>query len=114
MSLSPLRKLLQGLLSMVGVLCALIGIIFFLSGINAYLSVETADPQPFEQILLAVGFLGLPASGLLFYKARKSFQRGMNRYGLPDSPGRTFTLATLTVAAVTLTCGAFAIVMTVF
>jgi uncharacterized membrane protein HdeD (DUF308 family) len=114
MSLSPFRKLLQGLLSLIGVLCALIGIILILSGLNAYINAETADPQPFEQILLAVGFLGIPVSGLLFYKAVKSFRRGMNRYGLPDSPGRSFTLATLTVAAVTLTCGAFAIILTVF
>ena len=76
--------------------------------------VELRVPKPFEQILLAFGFLGLPSSGLLLYKARKSFMRGMNRYGLPDSPGRSFLLATLTITAVTLTTGAFAIVLTVF
>ena len=114
MSHSPFRKLLQGLASMIGVLCSLIGIILFLSGFNAYINPEAIESQPFEQILLAVGFLGLPASGMLFYKAKKSFLRGMNRYGLPDAPGRSMLLATMTVTAVVLTCGAFVIVLTVF
>jgi hypothetical protein len=114
MSLSPFRKLLQGLLSMIGVVCALIGIILVLSGFNAYINPTAVEIQPFEQILLAVGFLGLPSSGLLFYKAQKSFMRGMNRYGLPDSPGRSFILGMLTITAVTLTTGAFAIVLTLF
>ncbi|MBE0645357.1 MAG: hypothetical protein IH600_14840 [Bacteroidetes bacterium] len=114
MSLSPLRKLLQGLASMIGVLFTLVGIILFLSGFNAYVNPDAPDAQPFEQILLAVGFLGLPASGMLFYKAKKSFLRGVNRYGLPDAPGRSLMLATMTITAAVLTCGAFVIVLTVF
>ncbi len=111
---SPFRKLLHGLASMFGIVCSLIGIILFLSGINAYVNPGAPDTQPFEQMLLAVGFLGLPASGMLFYKAKKSFLRGMNRYGLPDAPGRSMLLATMTIAAVVLTCGAFVIVFAVF
>ncbi len=114
MFLSPFGKLLQGLLSMIGILCALIGIILVISGLNAYISTDAVDQQPFEQLLLAIGFLGLPASGLLLYKTRKSFRRGMNRYGLPDSPGRSFLLAALSAAAVVLTTGSFAILLTVF
>jgi hypothetical protein len=114
MSLSPLRKLLQGLFSMIGVIFALIGIILLLSGFNAYVNPDSPEIQPFEQILLALGFLGVPASGLLLYKARKSLTLGMNRYGLPDSPGRSLALAMLAITAVVATAGAFVIVFTVF
>ena len=114
MSLSPLRKLLQGLASMIGVVFALLGMILLLSGFNAYVSPGDPDTQPFEQILLALGFLGVPFSGILFYKARKSLKSGMNRYGLPDAPHRSAILAILTVTAVVLTTGAFVIVLTVF
>lgn len=114
MTLSPIRKLLQGLFAMVGVTFALIGIIQLLSGFNAYISPDIPDIQPFEQILLAVGFLGIPFSGMLFYKARKSLRTGDTRYGLPDAPGRSFLLAFLTITAVILTTSAFVIVLTVF
>lgn len=114
MSLTPLWKLLQGLASMIGVSFALIGIVLFLSGFNAYVSPDLSEVQPFEQILLAVGFLGVPFSGVLFYKARKSLRTGINRYGLPDSPGRTFMLAMLTITAAVLTVSAFVIVIVVF
>ena len=114
MSLSPLRKLLQGLFAMVGVTFVLIGIILLLSGFNAYISPDVPDAEPFEQLLLALGFLGLPFSGLLFYKARKSLRAGDTRYGLPDAPGRSFLLAMLTITAVILTTGAFVIVLVVF
>ncbi len=114
MTLSPFRKLLSGLFSMIGVLCALVGIVLLLAGYNAYVNPAPTDAQPFEQLLLAVGFLGIPASGMLLYKARKSFLRSINRYGLPDAPSHSLLLSILTVAAMVLTCGAFVIVFTVF
>lgn len=114
MSLSPLRKLLQGLLAMIGVTFVLIGIILLLSGFNAYINPDVPDAEPFEQLLLAMGFLGVPFSGMLFYKARKSLRTGDTRYGLPDAPGHSFLLSMLAITTVILTTGAFVIVLTVF
>lgn len=114
MPIAPLRKLFKALFMLIAVVFLLIGTIQFIAGLNAYLDPNAPEVQPFEQILLAVGFLGVPASGLFFYKARKSLQLGMSRYGLPDSPGRSFTLTVLTITAVILTTGAFVIALTVF
>jgi hypothetical protein len=114
MPLSPFRKLLGGLFSIIGVLCALVGIVLLLSGYNAYQNPSATDVHPFEQILFATGFIGLPVTGLLYYRARMSFLRGMNRYGLPDAPSQSLFLSVLAIGAMILTCAAFIIVFTVF
>jgi hypothetical protein len=114
MSLSPLRKLLQGLAAIIGVLSALLGIILLLSGFGEYISAGDPDIQPFEQILLAVGFLGIPASGFLFFRTHRNLKRGVNPYGLPDAPTRSLFLVLLTVALIALTATSFVIVLTVF
>jgi hypothetical protein len=114
MPIAPLRNLVKGLLLSIGVLLVLIGIVLFLSGFNAYINPDEPDVQPFEQILLAAGFLGIPASGFLFYKARKSLIQNVRHYGVPDAPGRSFLLTLLSVTTAVLTISAFVIALTVF
>ena len=114
MPLSPLRKFATVLASFIGLLFALVGVILLISGTQAYLANDTSQGVPFEQMLLAIGFLGVPVSGVFFYKARKSIQLGLSRYGLPDSPVQSLSLIVLTVTSVILTVSAFVIVMTVF
>ncbi len=114
MALSPLRKLVTVLVSLIGLLFALVGVILLISGAQAYLENDISQGVPFEQMLLAIGFLGIPVSGVFYYKAHTSIQRGLSRYGLPDSPVQSLSLIVLTVASVILTVSAFVIVMTVF
>lgn len=114
MPLSPLRKLATVLVSLIGLLFALVGAILLISGTQAYLENDTSQGVPFEQMLLAIGFLGIPVSGVLYYKTRISIQRGLSRYGLPDSPVHSLSLIVITVTSLILTVSAFVIVATVF
>lgn len=99
---------------MVGVLSALLGIILLLSGFSDYLSADNPEIQPFEQLLLSAGFLGIPASGFLFFRTQRNLRTGVNPYGLPDAPARSLLLVLLTVIAIALTTTSFVIVLTVF
>jgi hypothetical protein len=114
MSLSPLRKLLKLLASILGLLLALIGVILLISGAHGYLSNDAVEELPFAQLLLAIGFLGIPSFGFFAYKSHKSVQRSKNRYGLPDSPLHHLTLITLTIATAIITLSAFVIRFIVF
>jgi hypothetical protein len=114
MSLTPLRKLVKALASIIGLLSALVGTILLLSGVHGYLSNDAVEELPFEQILLAIGFIGIPICGLMAYKSLKSHQRGKNRYGLPDSPMQHLTLIILTAASLLVTASAFIIRFVVF
>ncbi|MDT8323647.1 MAG: hypothetical protein RRA94_06030 [Bacteroidota bacterium] len=114
MSLSPLRKLLTMLASVIGLLLALIGVILLISGTHGYVSNDAVDELPFAQLLLAIGFLGIPACGLFLYRSHQSIQRGKNRYGLPDSPLHQLTLITLTITSALVTVAAFVIRIIVF
>ncbi|MCB2205735.1 hypothetical protein KQI65_13400 [bacterium] len=114
MSFSPLRKLLTITVSLLGLLIALVGIVLLISGVHGYISNDAIDELPFEQLLLAIGVLGIPVCGLLFYKAHKSIQRGQDHYGLPDSPLHQITLITLTITTTIITVAAFVIHIVVF
>ena len=114
MSLSPLKKLLKALAIIIGLMLALVGLVFFLSAVQAYLADGAAEGIPFEQMLLAVGFLGIPATALFLYKARNSFSQGKNEYGLPDAPSHSLLLAILTISASIITVASFVIVVVVF
>lgn len=114
MSLSPLRKLLTLLASLLGLLLALIGVILLISGTHGYVSNDAVEELPFAQMLLAIGFLGIPACGLFMYKSHKSIQRGKSPYGLPDSPAHHLTLITLTITSAIITVTAFVIRIIVF
>ncbi|MBN1447923.1 MAG: hypothetical protein JXA28_08325 [Bacteroidetes bacterium] len=114
MSTSPLRKLVKAIASVIGLLLGLVGVILLISGFQAYLSNDTTDVIPFEQVLLALGFLGIPASATLLYNAYSSIERGTSRYGLPDSPVHSLSLIILSITSVVLTVAAFVIVATVF
>lgn len=114
MTLSPIRKLAKVLAFIIGLLFALVGVILLISGFQAYLANDMSEGLPFEQVLLAAGFLGIPVSGLFFYKAQQSFERGKSKYGLPDSPLLSLSLIVLTITSVVLTVSAFVIFVTVF
>jgi hypothetical protein len=114
MSPSPLRKLAKAIASVIGLFLALVGVILLISGLQAYVSNDTTDVIPFEQVLLALGFLGIPASSILLFKAYSSIQRGKSRYGLPDSPAQSLTLIILSITSMILTVSVFVIVAIVF
>ncbi|PLX32326.1 MAG: hypothetical protein C0600_02915 [Ignavibacteria bacterium] len=109
MSLSPLRKLLKALAIIIGLMFALVGLVFLLSAAHAYLSSDSGEGLPFVQMLLAVGFLGVPTTALFLYKAQKSFMRGDDGYGLPDAPTYSLLLAFLTISSSIVTVAAFVI-----
>ncbi len=114
MSLSPLRKLLKLLASILGLLLALIGVILLISGMHGYLSNDAVEELPFAQLLLGIGFLGIPSCGFFIYKSHKSVQRGKSHYGLPDSPLHHLTLIILTISTALITVAAFVIRIVVF
>jgi len=114
MNTSPLGKLITAVASVIGLLLALVGVILLISAIQAYIANDTFENVPFEQALLAIGFLGIPTSVVFLYKTYRSIQLGRSRYGLPDSPAQSFALIVLTATTTILTIAAFVIVATVF
>lgn len=114
MSLSPLRNLLKVLAIIIGLMHVFIGLVFLLSGMHAYFSIGSTEELPFEQMLLAIGFFGIPATMLFLYKAQKSFNRGRDGYGLPDAPSHSLLLAALTISSSIVTVAAFAIAVVIF
>jgi hypothetical protein len=114
MTASPFRHFLAILAWSIGLLSALIGSVFLLSGLQAYIGTDLTEASPFAQLLFAVGFLGLPMGLLLLHRARASFLRGFEKYSLPDPPLRSMTMSVAGTAFVIAAITAFIIANVLF
>ncbi len=111
---SPVRHFIVIVASSVGLFSALIGVVFLIAGAQAYLGPDFTETPPFEQLLLAVGFLGLPVGVLLMVKARRSFMRGFEKYGLPDPPTRSFLMSAIGIGCLVAALSSFVIAALLF
>lgn len=94
---SPIGRFIRIVALLIGLGSILIGTVFLISGMQAYLGEGEPVIHPFEHLLMAITFLNLPIGALFLYKARHSYLRGFTSYDLPDPPHRSVTLAVIGV-----------------
>ena len=114
MTATPIRHFFSVIAWSLGLFSALIGIMFLLSGAQAYLGSELTEGSPFAQLLMAIGFLGLPMGVLLLLRARRSFLKGFEKYNLPDPPARSMTMTIAGIIFLVASISAFAIAEILF
>jgi hypothetical protein len=114
MTAAPIRYVGTVLAWAIGLLSALIGMIYLLSGAQAYLGADFTDTPAFVQLLLAIGFLCMPVGVFLLHKARHSFRMGFEKYSLPDPPVRSLSISAFGIALLIASASAFIIVFLLF
>jgi hypothetical protein len=82
---------------------AVIGVVLLIGSVMAWSGREPGDGLPERSFLLAMAFLGLPCTIILFRKARVHARLLKSEYDLPDSPVKHVVLTMGTVVSLLLT-----------
>jgi len=114
MSTRPIRYVLSIAAWCFGLLSVLIGMVFLMSGVQHYINKDYPESHPFAQVLLAMGFLGLPLSFLLLYKARHGLKHRSNDYELPVPPMNSLGMGIIGTALLIAATAAFILVWLFF
>ena len=93
---SIIKRILKIILSLVGVVSALLGMLLLFSTAQSYLRTGAFQDLPMQYFLPALTFIGAPTAVYFLYKSRHSLLRFQNEYSLPDAPLNSIIFVVLT------------------